>query len=110
MSKQFTHIELHASGRYDPTKTRMICEAPGCTQEFVVADGYSTVAVCWALTGPLARHASQCPEQQHFACSPECLRSCMLDCFDHHLMPLHAQKVAQAQAYAASQREGNAAP
>lgn len=94
MAKQFTHIELHVSGRYDPTRTRMICEAPGCTNEFTVADAFSAVAVAFALTGPDVRFSSQCAEEQHFACSPDCLRACLLDCFDNHLLPMHTARMA----------------
>lgn len=93
-SRQYTQIEIHPDGRIDPTKSRMRCEAPGCVQEFVVADAYSVVAVAWALTGPDVRFSSQCPQEQHFACSPTCLRACLVECFDHHLLPLHRERLA----------------
>lgn len=96
MAKRYTHIELLPSGRANPQRTRMICEAPGCTNEFLLHDSYSAVALFYALTGPDVRYTSQCPEEQHFACSPDCLRACLLNCFDHHLMPLHAAKLAEA--------------
>lgn len=108
MPKQYTHIEIHASGRVDPHLSRMICEAPGCASEFVVADAYSVVVCALALSGPDLRISSQCPDEQHYACSPECMVACVTACARNHLLPLHAAALAEQQAQQA--KETAAAP
>lgn len=98
MPRQYTHIEMHASGRADPTKTRIICEAPGCTTELLMSEAHSIVAVSYATRAtpdgtPLP--AFQCPELQHFCCSPECMLEAVNACVRDHLLPLHNAQVAQ---------------
>lgn len=95
MARTYKNLVLHASGRFDPTRTTIECEADGCTNEVLVADSYSFM-FCFATTGP-SRHGSfQCPEEQHFCCSVECAKKAMLYCIDEHMMPAHLEMERQA--------------
>lgn len=98
--RTYTHIEMHASGRPDPTKTRILCEA-GCGKEILMSEAHSIVAVSYATRG-LRPNGSlpsfQCPEEQHFCCSPECMIAAVNVCMQEHLLPLHTAHLAALEA------------
>lgn len=95
MPREYTHMELHASGRVHPDKTVVRCEAPGCSHEVLIGQSYSFLVV-FATTGPYPIGAFQCEDEQHFACSPACARAAAIQCIDEHLIPAHrAQEVVE---------------
>lgn len=106
MPRTYKHIEVHPSGRLDPDKTILECEASGCTNDVLVGTSYSFI-VSFATTGPHPIAGFGCEEEQHFCCSPACARAAALVCIDEHLTPAH-RALEDAQIAAKAAKEGTA--
>lgn len=91
----------------DTARSRIECEAPGCTTPVVPDRSHSfVITVTYATTGDSGQGAFQCAQLQHFCCSPRCAVRATTACAE----ALYAELTARQSAAQQQQQQQGAAP